>query len=470
MRRPALLMLSALLLVSGCEKTFKVNRIEPPGAKPVPVEVPTNEKADVGWYPALRTGPGGELHVAYCDVTRGDVRYGRRDASGVLKLEVAAEEGAVGKYIALAVDAEDRPHILFHDQDNKYLMYTSKGAEGWVQEKLAWGEEIGMGSRLIAHAGKLYAIFYDSREQLRFAERSSLADVPLGEGEPWAVEVVDRAGGGWSVWTDLAVVGDRIVASYMHWNFVSSELRLGGRPLAGGNWTTQVLFPLRKKTPGWMTSLIPGEEGGLSLAFTTIHNERIFFGPIPAEGDMRGAPVVGYFLNRMRAQRAPNGDLVMAVAETGKGRLGNATLAVIRRRGGTWTRYTVDARRPVAGQLDLAVGAGGEAIILYYSDIDRGVYLYDEGTTTRIEGARPSPDAVESAATSAPTSQPPPTSAPTAKSAPAAAPAAPVAPAPAAPAPAPVKPAAAEAPKPAAAEAPKPAAAEAPKPTKAPTP
>lgn len=429
MSRQPIVLAGALLALVGCEKSLYVKRIEPPGVQPVPIEVPTKDRAKVGWYPALRLGPDGNLHVAYCDVSRGDVRYGLRDAGGVLRLEVAAEQGAVGKYIALAVDAQSRPHLLYYDQDNSQLMYTTKTDAGWVHEKLAWGPEIGMGGRLIAHQGRLYGIFYDSREQLRLAERASLEDKPAGADDAWKVEAVDKAGGGWSVWTDLAVVGDQLVASYMHWNFVSAEMRLGERPVAGGEWKSRVLYPLTKKTPGWMTSLVVGDSGGLSLAFTTIDRERVVFGPVPPEGDMRETPVVGYFLNRMRAQRAPNGDLVMAVAETGKGRLGNATLAVIRRRGGAWTRYTVDSRRPVAGQLDLAVGPRGEAIILYYSDIDRGIYLYDEAVTTRVEGARESPEVDEEGAAVEPASQPGSESAPasqpasTPASAPAAAPA-----------------------------------------------
>jgi len=447
MRTTALVLSCALLAATGCEKSLNVKRIEPPGVKPVPIEVPTNEKAELGWYPAVQIGPDGNLHLAYCDVTRGDVRYGLRDASGVLRLESAAEQGAVGKYIALAVDAQNQPHILFHDQDNKQLMYTTKTATGWVLEKVAWGPEIGMGARLIVHAGRLYSIFYDSREQLRLAERPALTEKPAGTEEAWEVEVVDKAGGGWSVWTDLVVIGDKLVASYMHWNFVSAELRLGERALEGGEWQARVLFPLRKLTPGWMTSIIPGEAGGLSLAFTTIQRERVFFGPIPAEGDMRETPIVGYFLNRMRAKRAPNGDLVMAVAETGKGRLGNATLAIIRRRGEQWSRYTVDSRRPVASKLDLAVGPGGEAIVLYFSDIDRGVYLYDESTTTRVEGARPSPEVREDGTAVLPAAQYGAVSGSTDHAASAPAAHAPAAPAPA-PAPAtkpePVKPAPAE--------------------------
>lgn len=387
------------LALFGCEETYQVQTVAPPNVKPVAVEVPTDEKSEVGWYPALRLGPDKSLHIAYCDKSRGDVRYGHRNAAGVLTLESAAEEGAVGKYIALAVDDDNVAHILYHNQDTKYLMYTRKittgGTDGekpqttWASERLIWGPEIGMGSRLLTHQGKLFALFYDSREQLRFATRQPLAEKSLKAEGAWKVEVIDQAGGSWSIWTDMVIHGDKLAASYPHWNFVDSELRLAERPLSGGEWKIRTIFPMKKFTPGWMSSLASGS-GGLHVAFTTLRRERIIFGKVPQQGDMTDTPIVGYFLNRIRMAQGANGDFVFAAAETGKGRLGNSTLAVIKKSGDQWTRYTVDDRRPSGSQLDIAAGPKGEAIILYHATSNRGLWLYDETMATTVKGSRPS--------------------------------------------------------------------------------
>lgn len=426
MTRVALVL--ALVALAACERTLAVRTVEPPGVQPVAVELPVDDKGEVGWYPALRRGPQGALHLAYCDKTQGDVRYGRRGDDRVLRLETVAAYGAVGKYVALAVDDADQPHLLYHDQDTKYLKYTLKQDGRWLQaprregeltslpdeaerhEKLAWGAEVGMGSRLLVHKGIAYALYYTSRRdggRLFLSVRKPLSEAPFGSEGAWTEEEVDRADGSWSVWTDLIVDGDRLVASYPHWNWVDSELRLAERPLAGGPWKVRVLYPLKKMTPGWMSSLVPTPDQGLLMAFSGLRSERVFVGPVPADDDMVDTPVLGYFINRIRMQRAANGDLLLAAAETGKGRLGDSVLAVFRRHEGAWTRYLVDTRRPVASRLDLAAADDGKAIILYYGDSTRGLWLYDESGPTQVEDTRPAPSsAPTSAPASAPASQP----------------------------------------------------------------
>ncbi|MFH1808886.1 MAG: hypothetical protein ABIJ09_09080 [Pseudomonadota bacterium] len=422
MSRAAVLM--ALLWLVACERTLAVRTVEPPGVQPVAVELPADDKGEVGWYPALRRGSTGTLHLAYCDKSNGDVRYGRRGDDGVLRLETVAAYGAVGKYIALAVDDADQPHLLYHDQDTKYLKYTLRQAEGWLQvprvegeltslpdeaerhERLAWGAEVGMGSRLLVHQGIAYALYYANRRdggQLFMAVRKPLSEAPFGSEGAWHEEEIDRADGSWSIWTDLVISGDQLVASYPHWNWVDSELRLAQRPLAGGAWSVRVAYPLKKMTPGWMSSLVPTPDQGLWMAFTGLRRERIFVGPVPVDDDMVDTPVLGYFINRIRMKRAGNGDFVLAAAETGKGSLGDSILALFRRHDGQWTRYPVDTRRPVASQMDLAVTPEGKAIILYYGDGTRGLWLYDESQSTRVEDSRPAP---ASAPSSRPASQP----------------------------------------------------------------
>ncbi|MBN2358072.1 MAG: hypothetical protein JXR83_01380, partial [Deltaproteobacteria bacterium] len=214
-------------LAAGCEPTIYVEKLPASGVTPIPIERPAGQNGAIGWWPALRLSQDGALHLAYCDAGRGLVRYGRRDPSGLLELETVDSRGAAGKYLALAVDDSGTPHLLYHDQATRLLLHAAREAGRWQYEQVAWGPEIGMGSRLLAVRDRLYAIFYDQVGvgHLRLAIRAPRDEKPLGSADAWQVTAVDRAGGGADLGTDLTVVGDRLVASYPHWNFADSELR-----------------------------------------------------------------------------------------------------------------------------------------------------------------------------------------------------------------------------------------------------
>lgn len=406
----------ALFATTACERTLAVETVTPSIPKPMAIELPTDETSATGWYPAIALDKQEHLHIAYCDSARGDLRYGFRGDDGVLRLETVAAYGAVGKYVTLAVDDNNAPHLMYFDQDNQFVKYTTKQNGVWLQaklnpgspaalpdaaerhEKLAWGPESGIGGRLVVDKGLVYAMYYVNRKQggaLHLSTRKSLSQAPYGSQDAWHDEVIDKVDGSFSIWTDLRLVDGQLYAMYPTWNFVSTELRLAKRPVAGGDWTVRVLYPLSKKVPGWNNALIP-EDKGFTVAFTTLGRERFQVGPLPPKGDIKDLPVLGYFINKMRLARAPSGDLIATAAETGRGRLGNSQLAIYRRHDSHWTRYVVDDRRPVASQMDLAVNAKGQAIVLYWADIDRGLWLYDEtGIKTQVQGARPSPAAQE---------------------------------------------------------------------------
>ena len=406
----------------ACERSLAVVDIDAPGIKPIAIELPTDAKSETGWFPAIALDSKQNLHIAYCDVARGDLRYGFRGADGVLHLETVASYGAVGKYVQLAIDANDEPHLMYFDQDNKFVKYTTKHNGQWLQipldankppsrpeqaerhEQLVWGPESGIGGRLLAHDGHIYAMYYVNRKLggvLHLMTRKTLTQAPYGSKDAWHDEVIDKAGGSYSIWTDLDIIDGKLFALYPNWNYISSELRLASRPLnekaqKEPKWKIRTIYPLSKKVPGWNSALVHGPEG-FTLAFTTLERERLQIGSLPQtdDVDVSDLPVLKNFVNKMRLARAANGDLVVAAAETGRGRLGNSQLAILRRSKNKWQRYVVDSRRPVASQMDLVVNDKGQALILYWTHVDRGLWLYDEtGIKTVVEGARPSPQAL----------------------------------------------------------------------------
>jgi len=406
MPAPRHLMIMALIALGvGCDGTIYVEKMAASGVAPIAIERPTGPEGAIGWWPALRPGKGNTLHLAYCDASRGLVRYGHRDASGLLELETADNRGTVGKYLALAVDDADAPHLLYHDQGTRFLVYATREAGRWQYEQVAWGPEIGMGSRLLAARGRLYAIFYDQADvgHLRLAIRAPRAEQPIGSADAWRVSTVDRAGGSADQWTDLAVVGDWLVASYAHWNFVDSELRLGSIPLAGGEWQRRVLVPPRSGDVGRMSSLVIDDKDQLLIAFSSQPGGRAYFAQVPAEDQLVKPSRLARDLRRLRLAAARNGDLVLAAAENEHGADDRSVLIVLRRRAGKWQRTLIDERRPVAGFLDVAAGPHGEAMVLYSAEVDRGLWLYDEmRVETRVLDRRPSTEPVSAPATAVP--------------------------------------------------------------------
>lgn len=379
--------LIALIAGAGCERTIYVERVAPSGVAPIAIERPADPDGAVGWWPALRPGKGNTLHLAYCDAGRGLVRYGQRDASGVLELETVDSRGAVGKYLTLAVDDDDVPHLLYHNQTTRFLIYATREAGKWQHEQVAWGPEIGMGSRLLAVRGKLYAIFYDQDDggHLRLAIRAPRSDRPIGSADAWQVTAVDRAGGHPDLATDLVVAGDWLMASYAAWNFVDSELRLGALPLAGGDWQRRTLVAPRSDQVGWQSSLASDDKDQLLIAFSTRQQGRVYFAPVPAEEMLQKAPRLVRDLRRIRLAAARNGDLLLAGALGDDDAAERTSLVLLRRRDGRWQRSAIDERQPVAGFLDLAMGPGNAAMVLYSAAVDRGLWLYDETRTpTRV--------------------------------------------------------------------------------------
>ena len=327
----SVILMTTMLASFACERSLAVETIDAPGIKPFAIELPTDAKGQTGWFPAVALDSKQHLHIAYCDVSRGDLRYGFRGDDGVLQLETVAAFGAVGKYVALAIDSKDEPHILYFDQDHKFVKYTTKHQGQWLQapldankpsslpaeaerhEHLAWGPEAGIGSRLLLRDGRVYAMYYVNRKQggvLHMSVRKPLKQAPYGQKDAWHDEVIDQAGGSYSIWTDLRIIDDKIYALYPHWNYISSELRLASLPLDKATqkdpeWTIRVLYPLSKKVPGWSSALASGPEG-MTIAFTSLDRERLQIGPVPKSGDISDFPVLKNFVNKMRMRRTAN--------------------------------------------------------------------------------------------------------------------------------------------------------------------
>jgi hypothetical protein len=88
------------------------------------------------------------VHVAYLGrsaARAAEIRYALRDAAGAWTVETVDATGGYGTGISIAVDAEDRPHLVYCDAEGpaSAIHYASNTGGSWVSTPLP---EIGLGA------------------------------------------------------------------------------------------------------------------------------------------------------------------------------------------------------------------------------------------------------------------------------------------------------------------------------------
>jgi hypothetical protein len=157
----------------------------------------TNEGLDTG----AQVGQGvsvamdrfGQPHVAYMDLTNGLIKYATQ-AVGVWKTSVVNIPGMKPAHgLSLAVDQLGRPHIAYSDMGAQKLMYASLTASGWTAEVVA-NDSAGM-----FDLEKYISLALDASDQPHILFYNQLG-INLSHyyksGSAWQVEQVDKDSSG----------------------------------------------------------------------------------------------------------------------------------------------------------------------------------------------------------------------------------------------------------------------------------
>jgi hypothetical protein len=141
--------------------------------------------SDVGTFASLRL-KSGYAHIAYFDVTNGDLRYAYQDAGG-WHYETVDTAGNVGQYASLALDSLGYPHMAYYDADGKNLMYAWKDAGGWHYDTVDTTGDVGQYASLaLDSAGNPRIAYYDATNgDLKYA---------AWNGSVWVVAAIDTSG------------------------------------------------------------------------------------------------------------------------------------------------------------------------------------------------------------------------------------------------------------------------------------
>ncbi len=231
-------------------------------------------------------------------------------------------KGAVGSYLRLALAPGDVPVLSYYDQDERTLRIAHRPAdlplmaaagarlgdkattqearvlvpgakpppppelgmgEGWHGEEVAFGDNAGLaGALAVDDEGVPHLIYYTKNERLRYATRPAGA-AAFGErvrGVFDKQDVDDQAGGSYTMSTDLIVENGTVVASYCHWNYVDSQLKVALLPPGAERFDVVAATPLLRTVDGWHSTLVPLGDGKVEVYSVATGDAKLLRGVI----------------------------------------------------------------------------------------------------------------------------------------------------------------------------------------------
>ena len=318
-----------------------------------------------GWWPHLVFDKHDRAHIAYCDASHGDVRYGH-EANGNWQIRSVVSQGAVGKYLAMDVDSRGQPGIAYYDQDKLYLRYASPDPAGtWSVEPVAWGREAGMGSTLrFDQQDRPHLFYYLASGKFIHALRTDAG---------WQKEVMKQATGVYSARTSAVAREDGVWVSFVDWQMRDAALYLG-HVANDGNTTLELVNTV--KGSGWHSQLLfdKGDPWLLHSAEltrkTAISRRNLAPGAAPWQATELFPHGSTFAAQRWR-------DTWVVAHQDTTDVQGGGVVRYAVSGPGPWQTFTVDDDGPVGGYLSLAVSSSGRMLLAYYADTLKSLKLYE---------------------------------------------------------------------------------------------
>lgn len=362
MRRALVAWVTVAILIAACEQRARVTE---GGAAPGATWQLDAAGPDgpTGWWPSLATDALGTVHLSYCDVGRGDLRYGVRTPEGWI-LETVLAKGSVGKYTAIAA-GNDRVGIAFYDQDRTLLRYAERHAGGaWAFEDVAWGKDIGMGAELSFDAVQHPHIFY-------YLAQGGLAHAEREQDGTWHKRLLSSANGGYTVRIGVASRPDGYWISHVDTRSRDVDLKLLTPTSAGhteetlaagygAGWRSQILFLANRPL----------------ILYSQNRNPKLRL--VSGAPDDRQVSTITERVGNFAALADRDGDIAVAYEDLRDSRVGAGRLSLLRGSPTQWRRFEIDPTPATAGYLALAVD-GKDQVVIAYTDARRGgLKIYDE--------------------------------------------------------------------------------------------
>ncbi|MBC8275708.1 MAG: Ig-like domain repeat protein [Chloroflexi bacterium] len=191
MYRPLVLLASLLAIIALSVIPAGTAHADPGWQTPETVDAGSS---NVGEFSSIAVDSSGYPHIAYYDDAFNGLWYASKSASGWSKTMFDGGAGAAGydrgRYLSLALDDSDHPHISYYDATKQELCYAYYDGS-WHTETVDSTGDVGKFSSIAVDSGGHPHISYydDTSDNLKYAYK---------DGSGWHTETVDSTGNvGW---------------------------------------------------------------------------------------------------------------------------------------------------------------------------------------------------------------------------------------------------------------------------------
>ena len=152
-----------------------------------------DNNGNVGNFGSMVVDANDTLHVAYYSANGAALKYATlADGSTTWSREVVESTNDVGKYTSIALDSNGNPHITYFDDTNNDLRYTHKMGSSWTFTTLD----------STAHTGKGTSLAIDSNDHLHVAYKTNSTEIAYmtNRSGSWVKTTLDaNSTGNWGV-------------------------------------------------------------------------------------------------------------------------------------------------------------------------------------------------------------------------------------------------------------------------------
>ena len=152
-----------------------------------------DNNGNVGNFGSMVVDANDTLHVAYYSANGAALKYATlADGSTTWSREVVESTNDVGKYTSIALDSNGNPHITYYDDTNNDLRYTHKMGSSWTFTTLD----------STAHTGKGTSLAIDSNDHLHVAYKTNSTEIAYmtNRSGSWVKTTLDaNSTGNWGV-------------------------------------------------------------------------------------------------------------------------------------------------------------------------------------------------------------------------------------------------------------------------------
>jgi len=200
---------------------------------------------DAGQYLSMAEDGNGVMHVAYYDALNGDLKYARRDLSGVWSTTTVESKNTTGLYPSIALDSTGKPAISYYYKNNGDARFAQFNGTTWNVSVLATANDVGRYSSLALNPmTNRFGIAYENTTNGQYIYTEQTA------GGTWATATADGTTLGGGGFISLNYLNGSPCMSY--YDAFNGDLKYAERSTRG-RWANYTVAA--KNTQGYYTDL-----------------------------------------------------------------------------------------------------------------------------------------------------------------------------------------------------------------------